>query len=1224
MEYILLIYIYQFINYMRQQEREQHLQSLREQLAVTYWLHLFGFVVIFAVAFFFAIIASIYSIALVSMGLYGSMLLADQHSICAAVFKAGIENHTFNTCLTTVNFIEDAIIMTLTLAQFAISLWDYMVPIITYLIVLVIEIAMVVMKFIFGTALREPAMAMANFGVQVLRILINVANQYTGSSPTLGTTVGVGTGGDFGTVGAGISADTVQQFVKILQVIVVRLAKFFEVIGDGIWTFIDTMIMLSKYIGAFVKSIANILNMFDSTKGVGKFMFSMLDMHYAQAEVSYDACLVQYNTIATVCSIQDAIAMAFKGIAGALHPLCNCHIKVPSGCNHKKLEKNKCKKPKKNPVKGGGSSVGVGICDATVCTDATIDIIDLIQLELPSCDDWKPNSTSAVSCMGIVANYSITNSLNSASQIDVMAKELCFVLSTQITSQCLLSLPPFAFSVEGTAYDICVADKSGLSPPLAPFNERCACVYDQPLCPSDCCDQYSRHVIGQIQATVGGKQCNAILTEFPRDFWCQFESATSDTLLPVSDYTFSSVWCNAYLKYVKPICTLEPYWILGSLPPVVTTPYSNSFLSSTCSSISNQTGVCLPYNATISTDIYDLRHNQVLGSIDTVYDANNANSFTSGFIINVPTSATPVEDIPTLFLNRFICQQLALKYNNSVYKYSTSRARGVNASISRYCDQQLNIAYMSYTLQQLTDGKTLSTEGDVLPVDVPGIPVGTELFGANNPPASTPSDIACPSSTGDSTLELSNTHSCSTQSQTNSLDTLDSTTTDANTALNQMETNSIVAAPTVHFSSFTTLDPSDPNYAVQQQESDTLNQATQLNSNVNYGTSATDPPMTTTYVEWAPHERPPTSGPHTNNPVYLRINQHGQRVALGINDNKDNEVVWSEKVKQLRDQLSLAKAEGTNLFRSLFNQINTDIERDSAKTRRLKAAVEADMRDVKLGNSRVGHDNFMRRTRRLLSRGILVSTGNPDLDAEINQQLIDLGNPNTAANDSGITPNAFSAYFSAEKKAEIDKLLTFLQNRLGPRISNLFWGLIETGTVGGGNDGFVGKAPAGCHNTVNNPYDCCQGDVSPSECCKGLIGCLPLLTDVFFPTRTTKETVNRWQCERFNTAWGYWFNGARATFTWGVIFVSSVFGQFGGTIRTVCSFVAFDNYVVPDNSLGCMIWLVKYVFILGWILVLFLCFRTALIASYMLRRVREKYNKIQAEAENIEVNEAAA
>ena len=53
---------------------------------------------------------------------------------------------------------------------------------------------------------------------------------------------------------------------------------------------------------------------------------------------------------------------------------------------------------------------GVGICDAAVCAEEVVAIINLLQIQMPTCQQWVANANSTLACMAITYNYSVTQS----------------------------------------------------------------------------------------------------------------------------------------------------------------------------------------------------------------------------------------------------------------------------------------------------------------------------------------------------------------------------------------------------------------------------------------------------------------------------------------------------------------------------------------------------------------------------------------------------------------------------------------------------------------------------------------------------------------------------------------------------------------------------------------------------------------------------------------------
>ena len=205
---------------------------------------------------------------------------------------------------------------------------------------------------------------------------------------------------------------------------------------------------------------------------------------------------------------------------------------------------------------------------------------------------------------------------------------------------------------------------------------------------------------------VGTMQCSVILTEYPEGFWCQFSTYNSTTILPQNDYTFSSVWCQAYLLFLQPLCSAEPFYNLNAIPRSGYFPsIVSTYIQATCSQISNQTGVCLPINANVGSDVYETQFTQTTINVNSWFAQNNAiNAATNGglaptistFNLNVPTNDTLPSQIQNVFVYQFPCQLFSIIYNNS--NLYALNGNNIEAVLSRYCDSEVSRALTAFNL----------------------------------------------------------------------------------------------------------------------------------------------------------------------------------------------------------------------------------------------------------------------------------------------------------------------------------------------------------------------------------------------------------------------------------------------------------------------------------------------------------------------------------------------
>jgi len=1236
--------------------QRQQLNQMATSYAFTMWLVIVLFIAVFILFFIFAVIINAFLLGAVSGGFWVTLYINENGKVCtdAADFA---KPDDVSKCVSYVQPIEITLQLFYLLLQFGVAIWDITLNVIMLLILLCMQVAEVVFKFIFGTALRYPAFQLANVGVQFLQVLVGAANGVSGrlGSTGLGATFGTTYGLTGVTVGANGEGGLAQFLAFLMQVFTSRFAIFFETYGMDLFKWIDFLFTDGKYAPAIFQSLMNMLSFFSTAGSVTQFLFQSFNMHYVDAGVSYSACLVQNEAANVMCNLNNGVSGILNPVVDEINSLCtSCNLPKLPGCNRAAFQNNVCVQPQSNSL-NSQLNQGLGLCDVNACEVDVEDIISEIAQELPTCDLWvTPNSTSTIDCMAVVFYYSNNQSNNLATvagnvptPISAISKELCFVLAATIISQCNMGNPPFAFSYAQVANQVCNVDLSNNFAPTpnpASFTSSYACQYQAPLCPYAGCTQYSEHVLGQIFAMVGTMQCGVILSEYPEGFWCQFSTYNSTTILPQNDYTFSSVWCQAYLLFLQPLCSAEPFYNLNAIPRSAYYPSMvNTFIQTTCGQISNQTGVCLPINATVGSDIYETQYTQTTIDVNSWFLQNNAlNAATNGgltptistFNFNVPTNDTLPSEIQNVFVYQFPCQLFSIIYNNS--NLYALNGNSVDAVLSRYCDSEVRRALTAFNLlYSYTTFLTLQPNGSAPVVNLTGIPSGTPVFSSTPQsiaatltntgasPYSTNNAVAynCPSSTGDSPAELNQYQYCSSSVQTSSQTALQQATNTGSSALTTLQTTQTTASPLYHMSQVDGYapNPNSSNYDVQVQDTNTLQNAQTLTTNVQYGYSADDTPQTSTYSPYTTPP-PPDDSIYARSPIYVNINSAGQRSVLSVGEEEKKVDEREEYKKNIRNLKT-----SVDSFFSGIGEIFSAIVEHKKQTERhsLVGKMTEDRADYLERKIVTGPEdpNFFRRTKRELSRlrklfnivdegkeeeegkegkeeeekvyeeiifgalndfediqenekvitgisrKLYSSTGNPELDAQINARLYQLVTGTTGSN--GMTQSQYEEYVGQKAMETVTLIKTSMQTVVIPRIYNMFWGIVESGSdyeFGFTPPNTTGNSP-NCHRTSQNPYACCQSPITdPYACCQGTFGCIPMPTDNLKPGITTKENAQeRWKCTPYRTYFSYMWQLVRTIYT-GITYIVWLM-----TYYDIGWVIAYENYKFPTNGGGCII-----------------------------------------------------
>jgi hypothetical protein len=1326
-------------------ERKKNAKLYRQQLkemaisyAFTMWLIIVIFIIVFIAFFIFAVMINAILLGLASAGFWVTLFVNENGQVCVKASDNG-DPQDIHRCVSYTQPIEIILLTGYILLQFCVAIWNLTLGIWNLLILLCMQVAAVLFKFIFGTALRYPAFQLANVGIQFLQVFVNAANSVSGRMGTTG--IGAAFGATYGltgvTVGANGEGGIAQFLAFLLQVVTSRMATFMETYGMDMFKWVDFLFTDGKYAPALFQSITNMASFFSTAGSVTQFLYQSFNMHYVDAGVAYSECEVQDRATQALCSLNNGVSGILNPVVDAVNSACtSCNLQKLPGCNQNAFQSSVCVQPNTNSL-NSQLNQGLGECDVNACEVDVEDIISEIAQELPTCDLWvSPNSTSTIQCMAVVFYYSNNQSNNLATvagnvptPISAISKELCFVLTATIISQCNMGNQPFSFSYAQVANQVCNVDLSNnfaITPNPSSFTSTYACQYQAPLCPYAGCTQYSEHVLGQIFAMVGTMQCSVILTEYPESFWCQFSTYNSTTVLPQNDYTFSSVWCQAYLLFLEPLCSAEPFYNLNAIPRSGYFPSMvSTYIQTTCGQISNQTGVCLAINATVGSDIYETQYTQTTIDVNAWFAQNNAlNAATNGgltptistFNFNVPTNDTLPSEIQNVFVYQFPCQLFSIIFNNS--NLYAQNGNTIEAVLSRYCDSEVSRALTAFNLlYSYTTFLTLQPNGSAPVVNLTGIPSGTSVF------ISTPQSIAatltntgvspyssnnavaynCPSISGSSPAELNQYQACSSSVQSSSQTSLQQATNTGSAALTTLQTTQATASPLYHMSQVDGFapDPNSTNYELQVQDTTTLQSAQTLTTNVQYGYSADDTPQTSTYSAYT---TPPPSETsiYANTPIYVNINSAGQRSVLSVDVDECNdegnegdekkkkiELKGNEREEFQKSAIELKK--GIDEFWSGIGEVFTNIINHKKVTEKhtLVGKMMEDRADFLERKIVSGPDdpNFFRRTKREIlklrsmfyigngdgngdgaggettttttekmifddiifgalndfedkqekeiekekekereketeedgggsNRKLYSSTGNPQLDAQINARLYQLVTGTTGSN--GMTQQQYEDFVGNNAYETLVTIKTSMQQVVIPRIYNMFWGIAITGSdyeFGFSPPNTTGNS-ANCHPTNTNPYACCQDPLTdPYACCKGLLGCMPMPSDNLKPGVTTEQNARyRWKCEDYRTYFSYIWQIIRTLYT-AVTYVISLM-----TGVNIGFGIAYDNYIFPTNGGGCMILYSWYFALTILIFLFFMLLSLSFSAVAILTALGNKYEGLRAASAHLKSN----
>lgn len=1157
---------------------------------------------------------------LVFTGLFvGSIFLRKEGLDIRDAIETGDEEKLSRVVRTSANFFIMANIL-VSLTQIGISFWNISIRPMLIIIMLAYQIVrpMIIFLFaVFGDIFIEGALFMSEVLIVLVTEFSGVLSEMSGSfgagAPETNygpgftgglfesESFGSATGADdpvFGGV-IGMFAPITRLLVRIFQILIKGFARFFVRMGFGILVFGDFFVsIVLKFMPIFVDILNVIVDILNPKKALGLLIFSMANVLYGIQWSLYSMCWQFKNIFSLICPFISLVNKALKKLKSKL----GINLDLPDPCNNNQLGMSCGKKPKAPTF--GNSGFGAGLCDESQCIDDTIAIMQNLQMLMPNCADWtNVNGNSSRVCMDNVHQYAQTNLTTSisASPIATISKELCFVLTAVIVSQCQNLLPPFGFSQQLVAADICVLDKSGLSPPAATFNTGCACVYNTPLCEDDCCNQYSLHVIGQIKSHVGDYQCGTILSLFTEDFWCQYQYMNTSFVSGQPDLSYSSNWCAAFKLVVEPACFFSsPLVTLNSLDLSAMIP---AFSAQFCNSTVNQTGVCLPINTLTDPDFIQMQYDQVLTETDDLY-ASLATQAQLGF------PGTPIQTTPFLFdttdtiiekdIKKYYCYYFTMMFNQSNPLFTT-RYRSVLRVASEYCAGVIVDVYASFTFGDVMGAKLRTSSGQIAPINMIGLPPNTLVFGSSvgaGLPATSNDQPDCGYQTGASVVELDDQGGCSAQvmqSNEQTLDTVDSSATEGMSGLDQATTTFI---PANHLTTTSgTIDPSDPDYEQKTTDRNTMNVAKTQPTDWHTVPASQQTDETSTYM------RVYTEGTDIGDAEFtqrhlssLNIDREPEdpmgflsRMGYYMNEIKDAVRSISASAKHIMANAKISTKPG-GIKEPVFSERNAERGKVIVKSYlRILAEELAQVRANKMNSSHPENFKTMRKLTAAYNYG-----NSPTINASIHSfwdRLADMhGN---GASGSGVSQEALDEYYTEEVKKDIN-YLTKNGWKNAYALFNLFYNMNfsssdfgfasginpeadYTGYGGYGANGEFGAATGAedgekCRNSQEEPLKCCEPGVSSYDCCRGTPNvCIPELAKWLYSTVTTRENVeDQWYCDKFVNFGDYLWNVMRCLVTVTFRAFSLVTGS-RGIYVDIFGPLVYDDLKMPTNWLGCSI-----------------------------------------------------
>lgn len=1152
-----------------------------------------------------------------------------------------------------VNPIENGYNSGLSLAQIGIAIWDYTLPVLIFVVQIIFDVVMPIFKFIFATAfpfVMEILLFQLEFRRMLLLGLIEVFQALAVSldgSEFEEDAVNTSGGGSAGPVGGDVDAvpgeTTVggsplsflnsfrkvsRFFLRIKQVFLFAAVKILVSIDTDVLKLVDWfMNVVIKFLPTIMKAASFVIDLLDPSSPLGRAIFTGFDLLYRLLELYYGQCEIQEAILKTICGITSAINAVIKKIENAsrynLPNFPNCNINTIG---------EKCMKFPDNPFKDF-SYVGLGSCDEEDCAKETLAIIQNLSEQLPLCADWSATANSTLTCMATVYAFSVSASnYTGNTEINTIAKELCFVLTINVLSQCAQSLPPFGFDLQTVANDICITDRSGLSPPLPPFNDRCACVSTAPLCESTCCNQYARHVTGQIQFYVGGYSCGTLLSIFPQTFWCQFETTTAANITASSDYTFSAAWCQAYRSLIIPACTLASP--LATLNAMLTPALIDDYSYNICNQTVGQDGVCQRINTTTSAAFLDFQYS--LGEVSLPELFRTMPPLGSVSFVTIPTAETPVNMISVMDIQKYYCYAFFQVFNSTNPTVS-SRPSSPYAIVLKYCDISIGEQFGNFDLYNYTYFKLITSNGEAKPIELASIPRNVSpfpaVFGGGAPVPIQQTPLCLNNQTGYNPQEVATQLDCVAQQQNQAILTANNVGESGTSAFEGLQGNAVVFAPAASLGG-------RGNATVESQQ---LDQAVAVPTNYEVPSSEDTSSITSNYRTNYP-EAPENAG----TPVYIRyMNNPAGRTMLSWDPSKetdDNEEMMFDdfnqekpynyveteeetefkKAQKRREEASLRiinkfyKALDEGLWH-LSSQIQ-DMGRHrmplsfaSASARRGKARTQKIIRTI--------YDEFSNKTSRFLRTRKLMSTGDPVFDEYVGKFWDKVAN--TDVQYLGLNEEEKVEFLAEQALRDVQIIYAHTTQVWLVNIYNYLWGENIT-TTDLDEDGLDYSYELGsstprtrCRNTLQEPLRCCGPTTSPYGCCYGIPLCIVMVPDYFYAPITTLENIDNWKCEKFDGFFLAWGSLIKLIVTAVVnISLALVPGDFSSVEMFFLSWVTFENFEIPSYSIQCAFVTLNHILLGCCIIYIIFIFLTVQSLSYMVGMVSTQNTSSRSEWNN--------
>lgn len=869
-----------------------------------------------------------------------------------------------------------------------------------------------------------------------------------------------------------------------------------------------------------------------------------------------------------------------------------------------------------------------GQCDNIDCQYFVVDVFESMSNASAfnySCAFWTYDPRIVYNCMLFVQSYSnINNTSPSMADPATLAQEICFVALAQNVNNCLLNggTKTFQFDFNQAAATVC----SNSSRTGGVSYDTCTCDFPAPLCNSTCCLKYANHVNQQVFAQIENRTCAEMTTYFPQNkAWCPLFNALNSSLTttsPFPDNTYSSMWCAYFNIVVGNLCTFSaPFTRIRDLDIAAVL---DTYIGTSCNNVVNQTGVCVPVNATVDQLAVDITLGPDYNSTIQLYLINDDTTFVEGApIITDFYVGDSADVILSKTISKHFCEQYSQinKNNNLIMQ---SQPWTVNGAANVFCDNSILSADFDVSVTDTAFYKYTDVYGNPIPVTLDGLPSNWFPFTTMINPNF--QYTVCTAPVGPNIAESQAYEACVERLRVNSYDLATQQIMTANDLLDVWALMANHTGALVDFNGgvFYLDPPLNLNYTIvpYTQLRDTApswrnNYTTPVDAN---SIDARNPVLPFPFIsDTAVPPNPATR-------IILSIDQHSGKPAAPNHYATIRNMLRVAFPSYFRGKTKKEVAAETKTkmrVRDFGNLLHEYMYKAKAKE---YADAGFDINDV----------DYFPKTKAYLRKLMQTST-NQDI-----QYIWTFFATNENQPAGGFTTSQYNSFLQSDVLALMQYIFDITFTNVLPSIyNNMFvfanaqrppdyygdFGSIENGTETAQN---FGSSKPKCVNSVTKPYGCCHAGSTSYECCYGVTGCIPDLANFFFMGTTTNDNVvQRWSCSELQNFFKWWQYSLKLVIT-GFVEATRFFIGFVGLNTVLEQFIPkTTELVLPLNFFNC--WLVNmqnlfigiyvvfaiYVFILSQVITWFLIALSQFMANIQSDNNR-RYAKYEQEMKDIE------